>query len=162
MRITENSGQEGAYSSTPSEGGFGPTPADMVRALALFKVLSHPDRLRLACALGDGRTTTQKELVEEFGWPQSTAARHVAALRNAGLVIAERDGAEVLLRMGNPITLHLLQVVCAWVHQPSPPGADPFSALAGVTAAVSSLWPTDSSLDGTPSEEEVRSSDTSS
>lgn len=97
-----------------------PTPAETRRAVGLFKVLSHPDRLRLACALGDGRVTTQKELVEEFGWPQSTAARHVAALRAAGLITAERDGTEVLLRMGNPVALHLLETVCAWVHDGRP------------------------------------------
>lgn len=92
------------------------TPADMERAVGLFKVLAHPDRLRLACALGDGRVTTQKELVETFGWPQSTAARHVAALRGAGLIAAEREGAEVHLRLGTPVALLLMETVCAWVH----------------------------------------------
>ena len=92
------------------------TPEEMARAIWLFKVLSHPERLRLACALGDGRVTTQRELVKEFGWPQSTAARHIGALRSAGLVTAERDGVEVLLRLGNPVALHLLETVCAWVH----------------------------------------------
>ena len=96
------------------------TPAEMDRAVGLFKVLSHPDRLRLACALGDGRVTTQKELVEEFGWPQSTAARHVAALRSAGLITAERDGTEIHLRLGNPVALHLLETVCEWVHDMAP------------------------------------------
>jgi DNA-binding transcriptional ArsR family regulator len=91
-------------------------------------VLSHPDRLRLACALGDGRVTTQKQLVEEFGWPQSTAARHIAALRGAGLVAAERDGAEVHLRMGNPVALHLLETVCSWIHEPAVAGAFSFAA----------------------------------
>jgi len=104
------------------------TPLEQGRAVELFKVLSHPDRLRLACALGDGRVTTQKELVEEFGWPQSTAARHIAALRTAGLVAAERDGAEVHLRLGNPVALHLLETVCSWVHQPARAGADPVVA----------------------------------
>ncbi|HSG48028.1 MAG TPA: metalloregulator ArsR/SmtB family transcription factor [Longimicrobiales bacterium] len=92
------------------------TPAEMNRAVNLFKVLSHPDRLRLACALGDGRVTTQKELVEEFGWPQSTAARHISALRSAGLITAERDGTEIHLRLGNPVALHLLETVCDWVR----------------------------------------------
>lgn len=95
----------------------GASPAEMERAVGLFKVLSHPDRLRLACALGDGRVTTQRELVAEFGWPQSTAARHLAALRSAGIVAAERDGAEVRLRLGSQVALDLLGTVCAWVRQ---------------------------------------------
>ncbi len=92
-------------------------------AADLFKVLAHPDRLRIACALGDGRVTTQKALKEEFGWPQSTAARHLTILRNRGLVAAERDGTEVRLRLGDPLVLDLMDTVCAWV-QGSAPGRD--------------------------------------
>ncbi|MCG6955913.1 MAG: metalloregulator ArsR/SmtB family transcription factor [Gemmatimonadetes bacterium] len=94
------------------------TPAERRRAVALFKVLSHPERLRLVCHLGDGRVTTQKELVEEFDWPQSTAARHVAALRSAGLVGAERDGTEIRLTLATPVALRLLETVCDWVREP--------------------------------------------
>ena len=105
------------------------TPREMNRAVGLFKVLSHPDRLRLACALGDGRITTQKELVEEFGWPQSTTARHVGALRSAGLITAERDGTEMLLQLGNPVALHLLETVCDWVRDdPDTRSSSPFQA----------------------------------
>jgi DNA-binding transcriptional ArsR family regulator len=105
------------------------TPAQRERAVGLFKALSHPDRLRLACALGDGRVTTQTELVEEFGWPQSTVARHVAALRSLGLIIAERDGTEVRLRLGNPVALHMVEIVCDWVHEgePAPTRSFPFA-----------------------------------
>jgi len=56
--------------------------------------------------------------VEEFDWPQSTAARHVAALRAAGLIAAERDGAEIRLSMATPVALQLLETVCDWVRQP--------------------------------------------
>lgn len=90
--------------------------ADVRRAARLFKVLSHPDRLRLACRIGDGRPTTQKELIGEFGWSQPTAARHIAALRSAGLVAAERNGSEVRLRLGEEIGLDLMEAVCDWLH----------------------------------------------
>ena len=129
------------------------TPEEMARAIWLFKVLSHPDRLRLACALGDGRVTTQRELVKEFGWPQSTAARHIGALRSAGLVTAERDGVEVLLRLGNPVALHLLETVCAWVHDDhrrSTFFSDPAFAVAPVTpSAVGTQTETARTTDGT-------------
>ena len=132
--------------------------APRVIASVLFKVLSHPDRLRLACALGDGRTTTQRQLVEEFGWPQSTTARHLAALRSAGLVTAERDGQEILLRLGSPVALHLLDTVCDWVHQPtSSPFSDPWSMT---TDPALTARPTASLPDGMS--EEDRSRDPSS
>jgi DNA-binding transcriptional ArsR family regulator len=111
------------------------TAEEMDRAVGLFKVLSHPDRLRLACALGDGRVTTQTELVEEFGWPQSTAARHVGALRSAGLITAERDGTEVRLRLGNPVALHLLDTLCAWIHAPASPPVGTFGRDVGTSGA---------------------------
>jgi ArsR family transcriptional regulator len=103
------------------------SPEERRRAVTLFKVLSHPERLRLVCHLGDGHVTTQKELVEELDWPQSTAARHVAALRDAGLVAAERDGTEIRLTMATPVALRLLETVCDWVRQDDgtpPPSVD--------------------------------------
>jgi DNA-binding transcriptional ArsR family regulator len=91
-------------------------PNDIRRAAGIFKALSHPSRLKLACSLLDGRCTTQKELIEELGWPQSTMARYVSALRDQGLVKATRRGQEVELELGSIVTRRLLETVCAWVH----------------------------------------------
>ena len=93
-----------------------PDPRDLRRAASLFKALSHPDRLRLACLLSGGGTTTQKELTEVLGLPQSTVARHVATLRDLGLIQATREGQRVLLRMEGPVTGDLITAVCRWVH----------------------------------------------
>lgn len=93
-----------------------PSEPDLDRAADLFKVLSHPDRLRLACYMGDGRVTTQRDLMETFGWPQSTTARHLTTLRRAGLVEGERQGAEVHLQLAADVGLRLMATVCAWVH----------------------------------------------
>ena len=92
------------------------TPEDRKRAAHLFKVLSHPHRLRLACEVGHAGVTTQRDLIRVLGWPQSTVARHLSDLREAGLIEAEREGAEVLLTPGDPIGLHLMDAVCRWVH----------------------------------------------
>ena len=56
-------------------------PADVRRASKLFKALSHPSRLEIACRLVDCPPKTQKELIDELGWPQSSMARHLAPLR---------------------------------------------------------------------------------
>ena len=93
-----------------------PDPQDVRRAAGIFKVLSHPSRLRLVCRLFDGRSTTQKELVDELGWPQSSVARHLAELRGAGLVTANRNGSEVLLEIASPVAGQLMSAVCDWVH----------------------------------------------
>lgn len=91
-------------------------PDDIRRAASIFKALSHPSRLKIACQLFDGRCTTQKELIRELGWPQSTMARHLSALRDRGLIKATRRGHEVELELGSAVTRELLKTVCVWVH----------------------------------------------
>lgn len=91
-------------------------PNDLRRASAIFKALSHPSRLRIACELMGGRVCTQKELVDEFGWPQSTMARHLAMLRDIGLIGASRQGQEVTLQLSGPVARDLMTAVCQWVH----------------------------------------------
>jgi ArsR family transcriptional regulator len=114
-----------AYPNAASDATRHINGADVRKAANLFKVLSHPDRLRLACRIGEDRQTTQKQLIDEFGWSQPTTARHLAALRDAGLVAAERSGGEVLLRPGDEIGLQLMSAVCDWLHAPAPEsGAD--------------------------------------
>lgn len=81
----------------------------------IFKSLANPARVRLACALSGGRVATQKELAAELGWPQSSLARHVAALRSRGLVLARRGGNQVWLELDREVTPRLLAAVCEWV-----------------------------------------------
>jgi DNA-binding transcriptional ArsR family regulator len=78
---------------------------DLRRAASIFKALSNPNRLQIICLLSEGPPTTQKELVEVLGWPQSTMSQHLTALRERGLVVAKRQGRE----------LHLMNSVCDWV-----------------------------------------------
>jgi len=92
-----------------------PTEQELRNASQVFKALSHPDRLRLTCLLADRDGATQHELVDELGWPQSTVARHLGALRDRGLVVGERHGAEVRLE-ATLMPRVLLETVCDWMH----------------------------------------------
>jgi len=94
-------------------------PADVRRASKLFKALSHPSRLEIACRLVDCPPKTQKELIDELGWPQSSMARHLAPLRELGLVEAERDGVEVRLSVRSPVFKKMFQSVCHWLDEGS-------------------------------------------
>ena len=89
---------------------------DVARAARVFKVLSHPDRLKLACALIDGRETTETELIAETGWAQSTMNRHLLMLRDAGLVQATRRGNSVVLALRSPLTVALMKTMCDQLH----------------------------------------------
>lgn len=91
-------------------------PQDFRRAAGIFQALAHPGRLQVACLLMSDRTTTQKQLIEKLGWPQSTVARHVGMLRSRGLLTATRRGTEVHLKLVEPVTVQLMDTVCDWVH----------------------------------------------
>lgn len=92
-----------------------PTERELKEASRVFKALSHPDRLRLTCLLTDREGVTQHELVGDLGWPQSTVARHLGTLRDCGLVVGERQGAEVVLE-ATAMPRFLLDTVCEWMH----------------------------------------------
>jgi len=89
---------------------------EIKRASVVFKALSHPQRLRIACLLIDGGPLSQKQLVEELGLPQSTVARLLEPLRRAGLVVGLRQGTEVRFSARPEVLAALLQTVCDWFH----------------------------------------------
>ena len=90
--------------------------SDIRRAAGIFKVLSHPSRLTIVCHLFRKQSATQKELVEELDWPQSSVARHLGQLRERGLVEATREGNEVRLELAGEVTHNLMAAMCDWVH----------------------------------------------
>jgi len=110
-----------------------PSAADLNRAAAIFRALAHPHRVLLACCLANGRAATQSELLEDLGWPQSTMARHLAVLRDRGLVRGTRQGNQVLLELDGTVTPQLLAAVCAWVH---PDTGDRFASAFPAAAGV--------------------------
>ena len=93
-----------------------PDSQDVRRAAKIFKALSHPQRLRIVCKLTDNRVTSEKELIEEFGMPQSTVNRHLSVLKDCGVISATREGTRVLVELAGPMASQLMDAVCAWVH----------------------------------------------
>ncbi len=93
-----------------------PDPQDVRRAAKIFKALSHPQRLRIVCRLTEQSVTTEKELIEEFGLPQSTMNRHLSLLKDCGVVAATRAGTRVLVELAGPMASQLMDAVCQWVH----------------------------------------------
>ena len=65
---------------------------------ALFKALSHPVRRKILVMLRDGpRSSGDIAAAFDMAWPSITA--HLAALRDAGLVEAERAGTSIRYRL---------------------------------------------------------------
>lgn len=65
---------------------------------ALLKTLSHPARLRLACALAEGEYAVG-ELEERLGIRQPTLSQQLGALRDAGVVTTRRDAKQIFYRL---------------------------------------------------------------
>ncbi|PTX92277.1 metalloregulator ArsR/SmtB family transcription factor [Opitutus sp. ER46] len=65
---------------------------------AVFKALGHPARLRIVDALGEGERCVC-DLVEVAGLAWSTVSRHLAILKDAGVLVDEKRGQQVFYRL---------------------------------------------------------------
>ena len=74
------------------------TSVSQVPRWELYRLLSDPVRVRLL-ALADLEELAVGELAELLGEGQPKVSRHAAALRDAGLVTARRNGTWVLLKL---------------------------------------------------------------
>ncbi|MBD5626312.1 MAG: winged helix-turn-helix transcriptional regulator [Desulfovibrio sp.] len=64
----------------------------------IFKALGHPSRLLMVDALRDGEKCVC-ELRELVGDDMSTISRHLAVLREAGVVTSEKRGTSIYYRL---------------------------------------------------------------
>lgn len=75
-------------------------PIDVLQAETL-RTLAHPRRLQMIHILGDGPHEVRR-LAADLGISQPSASQHLAVLRSAGVVEAERVGREVHYRLVDP------------------------------------------------------------
>lgn len=80
---------------------------------ALAGVLADPGRARMLMALGDGRALPAGVLADEAGVAASTASEHLAKLRSAGLITAERSGRHRYHRLAGPEVGRLIESLAA-------------------------------------------------
>jgi DNA-binding transcriptional ArsR family regulator len=67
----------------------------------ILKTLASPRRLEILHRLAEGPCEVGR-LAEDIGASQPNISQHLAVLRTAGLVDAERDGREVRYRLSDP------------------------------------------------------------
>ncbi len=76
----------------------------------ICQALSEPKRIQILYALyGQPRHVTT--LAEDLDTPQSTISRHLAVLRQRGLVMAERDGPSVTYRLADDTIIQVLDTM---------------------------------------------------
>lgn len=92
-----------------------------VRACALMKSLSHPDRLMLLCQLSTGPHTVG-ELEQVLGIRQPTLSQQLGVLRDDALVSTRRDGKRIIYSIAGTQVLAVLdtlyQQFCPALGQP--------------------------------------------
>lgn len=86
--------------------------AQLQGAASLFEALAHPVRLRIVCGLVDG-TCCVGDLTDCLGLPQAYVSRHLAILREAGVLAVEADGRRRVYRVVHPLAPAIVALLCA-------------------------------------------------
>jgi ArsR family transcriptional regulator len=86
-----------------------PSPAvqpgpDHEQRAKIIKALAHPSRLLMVEALADGPRCVC-ELRDLVGADLSTVSKHLAVLKNAGIVVDERRGTQIYYHLAAPCVL---------------------------------------------------------
>jgi ArsR family transcriptional regulator len=67
----------------------------------IFQILANPARLKLIDCFRDGEKRVV-DLSDELGISHATTSRHLAVMRQLGVVIARRDGQSVYYSLSSP------------------------------------------------------------
>ena len=78
---------------------FGEQDANIEIAAQCLKVMSHPARLRILCALRGGEQTVQN-LEYYTGIKQSTLSQHLALLKIRGVLVSRRETTYSFYKIG--------------------------------------------------------------
>lgn len=84
--------------------------ARMARRVAVIKALAHPSRLRIAESLQAGEQCV-RDLRELVGGDLSTVSKHLAVMREAGLLVMEKRGLNVYYRLRCPCLLSFFECI---------------------------------------------------
>jgi DNA-binding transcriptional ArsR family regulator len=87
-----------------------PSIAQFKAQAQVLKALAHPGRLLMVDELSRGERCVC-ELAKLVGSEMPTVSRHLAQLRNAGIVEDEKRGAQVFYRLKTPCVMNFFQCV---------------------------------------------------
>lgn len=96
----------------------GAYPTRMSDAVDLLAALADPTRLAALRLLRDGREHCVCELMRRLGASQSRMSRHMAALRQTGLVVDRRDAQWVRYRLNPDMAASVRRLIDAALDLP--------------------------------------------
>jgi DNA-binding transcriptional ArsR family regulator len=79
---------------------------------SLLKLLSHPNRLLIACELRNGEASVGA-LEDAIRAAQPNLSRDLARMREEGLLIARRQGKSVFYRLADDRLARIIDALCA-------------------------------------------------
>ncbi|MBC8259028.1 MAG: winged helix-turn-helix transcriptional regulator [SAR324 cluster bacterium] len=89
---------------------FGEQAENIETAAQCLKVLSHPARLRIMCALREGEQTVQN-LEYYTGIRQTTLSQHLSLLKSRGVLVSRREATYSFYRIANDQITQLFDLI---------------------------------------------------
>ncbi|WP_344163650.1 metalloregulator ArsR/SmtB family transcription factor [Nocardiopsis rhodophaea] len=83
----------------------------------IYEALAYPTRREILRLLRDGDHATPGEIAETLDIPKPTLSGHLGILKNAGLVIGERQGTTIRYRIDTSIFEDLLEELHGLAYQ---------------------------------------------
>lgn len=115
----------------PAKKKTAPKPPMSDTALELvalrFRALSEPTRLKLLNLLMRGEQTVG-QLVEATGSGQANVSKHLAVLRESGMVAMRKEGLSTWCRIADPIVFDLCEMMCCHLREEMEAKARAFSS----------------------------------
>ena len=82
---------------------------------AAFKALSDPTRREILKLLRNGPKTSG-EIAERFPSAWATISRHLAVLRDAGLILSERNGQQIVYELNTTVFEDVVNHLLEWTR----------------------------------------------
>ena len=82
---------------------------------AAFKALSDPTRREILKLLRHGPKTSG-EIAEKFPSAWATISRHLAVLRDAGLILSERNGQQIVYELNTTVFEDVVNHLLEWTR----------------------------------------------
>jgi DNA-binding transcriptional ArsR family regulator len=78
-----------------------------------FKALADPTRRDILRLLRDGPKTSG-EIAEHFPTAWATISRHLGQLRDAGLIVSERQGQQIIYELNTTVLDDVVEQILEW------------------------------------------------
>jgi ArsR family transcriptional regulator, arsenate/arsenite/antimonite-responsive transcriptional repressor len=80
-----------------------------------FRALGDPTRREILRLLREGPKTSG-EIAEHFASSWPTVSRHLAVLRDAGLILSERNGQQIVYELNTTVLQDLVEYLLEWTR----------------------------------------------